>query len=125
MRGTGGRGRSLRLLTAWFAENAFARGVLPAAAACAMATSRLRIGAGVFNPFSRHPTMMAMEIGALDELSDGRAMLGIGAGIGSSVQKIGSSSDKPVRRAGYPGNSAAAAARRETPTPERRFPCGT
>jgi 5,10-methylenetetrahydromethanopterin reductase len=82
--------------TAWFAENAFARGVLPAAAACVVATGRLRIGAGVFNPFSRHPTMMAMEIGALDELSDGRVMLGIGAGIGSSVQKIGASSDKPV-----------------------------
>jgi 5,10-methylenetetrahydromethanopterin reductase len=26
--------------TAWFAENAFARGVLPAAAACAVATNR-------------------------------------------------------------------------------------
>jgi 5,10-methylenetetrahydromethanopterin reductase len=82
--------------TAWFAENAFARGSLPAAAACAVATTRLRIGAGVFNPFSRHPSMMAMEIGALDELSDGRAMLGIGAGIGSAVQKIGASSDKPL-----------------------------
>lgn len=81
---------------AWFAENAFARGVLPAAAACAVATSRICIGAGVFNPFSRHPTMMAMEIGSLDELSNGRAMLGIGAGIGSSVQKLGSSPDKPL-----------------------------
>jgi 5,10-methylenetetrahydromethanopterin reductase len=82
--------------TAWFAENAFGRGVLPAAAACAVATRRIHIGAGVFNPFSRHPTMMAMEIGALDELSDGRATLSIGAGIGSAVQKIGLSSDKPV-----------------------------
>jgi 5,10-methylenetetrahydromethanopterin reductase len=82
--------------TAWFAENAFARGVLPAAAACAVATRRIHIGAGVFNPFSRHPTMMAMEIGALDELSNGRATLSIGAGIGSAVQKMGLSSDKPV-----------------------------
>ncbi len=81
---------------AWFAENAFARGILPAAAVCAAATQRLKIGAGVFNPFSRHPSMMAMEIGALDELSGGRAMLSIGAGIGSAVQKIGFSSDKPV-----------------------------
>src|ERR1700721_3726021 len=86
--------------TAWFAENAFARGVLPAAAACAVATSRLRIGAGVFNPFSRHPTMMAMEIGALDELSDGRAMLGMGAGIASPPQKMGSRCDKPRAPAG-------------------------
>ncbi|MGC2778726.1 MAG: LLM class flavin-dependent oxidoreductase [Bradyrhizobium sp.] len=80
----------------WFAENAFARGILPAAAACAAATERLQIGAGVFNPFSRHPTMMAMEIGALDELSNGRATLGIGSGIGSAVEKIGFSADKPL-----------------------------
>lgn len=82
--------------TVWFAENAFARGALPAAAACAVATRQIRIGAGVFNPFSRHPSMMAMEIGGLDELSDGRVILGIGAGIGSAVQKIGHSSDKPL-----------------------------
>ena len=56
----------------WFAENAFARGILPAATACALATEKIRINAGVFNPFSRHPTMMAMEIGALDEISNGR-----------------------------------------------------
>ena len=80
----------------WFAENAFARGILPAAAACATATSRLQINAGVFNPFSRHPTMMAMEIGALDELSKGRATLSIGAGIIAAAEKIGSKADKPL-----------------------------
>ena len=43
-------------------RNPFNRGILPAAAACAVATRRLRIGAGVFNPFNRHPTLMAIEI---------------------------------------------------------------
>ena len=71
----------------WFAENAFARGILPAAAACAAATRRVRINAGVFNPYSRHPAMMAMEIGALDELSNGRASLSIGAGIMSATRE--------------------------------------
>jgi 5,10-methylenetetrahydromethanopterin reductase len=80
----------------WFAENAFARGILPAAAACAVATKTLRIGAGVFNPFSRHPTMMAMEIAALDELTGGRASVTIGSGIASQVAKIGHSAEKPV-----------------------------
>ena len=51
----------------WFAENPFNRGVLPAASACAAATRRLRIGIGVFNPYNRHPTLIAMEIGALEE----------------------------------------------------------
>lgn len=81
---------------AWFAENAFGRGILPAAAACAAATRRIRIGAGVFNPFSRHPTMMAMEVAALDELSGGRVAVGIGAGIGSAVEKIGFDASRPL-----------------------------
>jgi 5,10-methylenetetrahydromethanopterin reductase len=80
----------------WFAENAFARGILPAAAACAGATNRIKINAGVFNPFSRHPTMMAMEIGALDELSKGRATLTIGSGIIAAAAKIGFAADKPL-----------------------------
>lgn len=80
----------------WFAENAFARGILPAAAACAMATRRLTINAGVFNPHSRHPVMMAMEIGALDEFSNGRATLSVGAGIASATEKIGFSAAKPL-----------------------------
>lgn len=84
------------LSAAWFAENAFARGILPAAAACAAATRSLGIRAGVFNPFSRHPTMMAMEVAALDELSDGRVGMSIGAGIGSAVEKIGGDASKPL-----------------------------
>lgn len=81
---------------AWFAENAYARGILPAAVACAVATSRLQINAGVFNPFTRHPTMMAMEVGALDELSNGRASLSIGTGIIAALQKIGAAPEKPL-----------------------------
>lgn len=80
----------------WFAENAFGRGILPAAAACAVATRRIAINAGVFNPYSRHPTMMAMEVGGLDELSNGRASLGIGAGIAAAIEKLGLSSNRPV-----------------------------
>jgi 5,10-methylenetetrahydromethanopterin reductase len=80
----------------WFAENAFARGIWPAATACAVATSRILIHAGVFNPFNRHPTMMAMEIGAFDELSNGRASISIGAGIISASAKMGIDAEKPV-----------------------------
>src|SRR3989442_3547400 len=67
--------------TVWFAENPFARGAMSGLAASALATSTIRLGVGVFNPFNRHPTLIAMEIAALDELSDGRVVLGIGSGI--------------------------------------------
>jgi 5,10-methylenetetrahydromethanopterin reductase len=80
----------------WFAENPFDRGVLPAAAACAVATSLLRIGIGVFNPHNRHPTLIAMEIGALDELAQGRARLGLGSGIASATERMGLRADRPL-----------------------------
>jgi 5,10-methylenetetrahydromethanopterin reductase len=37
------------------------------------------VGIGVVNPFTRHPLVTAMEFAALDELSGGRAVLGLGA----------------------------------------------
>ncbi len=80
----------------WFAENPFNRGVLPAASACAAATARIHIGVGVFNPYNRHPTLIAMEIGALDELAQGRARLGIGSGIASATERMGLSTERPL-----------------------------
>jgi 5,10-methylenetetrahydromethanopterin reductase len=80
----------------WFAENPFERGVLPMAAACAVATRRIRIGIGVWNPFNRHPSLIAMEIGALDELAKGRIDLGIGSGTTSAIRKLNLDDKKPL-----------------------------
>jgi 5,10-methylenetetrahydromethanopterin reductase len=84
------------LASIWFAENPFTRGVLPTVGAVAAATRRIKVGIGVFNPYNRHPTLMAMEIGALDELAEGRAAIGIGSGIGDRVTRMGLSYDKPL-----------------------------
>ena len=86
---------SHNLASVWFAENPFERGVLPAAAACAVATRRIRIGIGVWNPFNRHPSLVAMEIGALDELARGRVNLGLGSGLTSAIRKL-ELGDKPL-----------------------------
>jgi 5,10-methylenetetrahydromethanopterin reductase len=80
----------------WFAENPFNRGILPAAAGAVLATRRIKIGIGVFNPYNRHPTLIAMELGALDEMADGRIALGIGSGIGDRVTRMGLSYEKPL-----------------------------
>ncbi|WP_398471829.1 LLM class flavin-dependent oxidoreductase [Tardiphaga sp.] len=80
----------------WFAENAFARGIWPAAAACAAATKRIHIHAGVFNPFTRHPAMMAMEMAALSDLAGDRASISIGAGIMSATAKLEIDAQRPV-----------------------------
>ena len=80
----------------WFAENPFGRGVLPAMTACGLATKSIGIGAGVFNPFARHPSLMAMEMGALDELLSGRSILGVGTGVQKRLAQAHIASDKPI-----------------------------
>ena len=60
----------------------------------AMSTSRIGLGTGVTNAVTRHPSVTANAIAALDEISRGRAILGLGAGdsalygIGLAPQKV-------------------------------------
>ncbi len=51
-------------------------------------TERISIGHAVTNPYTRHAAVLANAIATLDEISGGRAFLGIGAG-GSAVAMIG------------------------------------
>lgn len=57
-------------------------------ALCAVQTQRLKLGTGVTNPLTRHPTVIANAFAGLRELSGGRALLGIGAG-DSAVFSLG------------------------------------
>lgn len=63
----------------WIFEDYFYGGAFTTATACAMSTTKLQIGIGVINPFTRHPALSAMEAAALDALSNGRLILGMGA----------------------------------------------
>ncbi len=65
----------------WVLEDPFFRGAFSLATAVACRTESLRVGISVVNPYTRHPGLIAMEFGALDEISGGRAVLGIGAGV--------------------------------------------
>ncbi|HSA51961.1 MAG TPA: LLM class flavin-dependent oxidoreductase [Yinghuangia sp.] len=55
-------------------------GTVPTLAAAATATSRIRLGTLVSSPNFRHPVTFAKDVMTLDDLSDGRVTLGIGAG---------------------------------------------
>ncbi len=48
--------------------------------AVAAATDSVEIGTGITNAYTRHPAMTAAAVATLDEASNGRAALGIGAG---------------------------------------------
>ncbi len=52
-------------------------------------TSRLRIGLGVTNPYTRHPVVMAQMAGTLQTLSQGRLSLSIGKGMARFLEKVG------------------------------------
>jgi probable F420-dependent oxidoreductase len=53
---------------------------VPALTAVAMATDRLRLCPLVFNNDLRHPAVLAQDLMTLDVLSEGRVVVGIGAG---------------------------------------------
>jgi 5,10-methylenetetrahydromethanopterin reductase len=80
----------------WFTENIFNRGILPAVVGSIIATRTIKVGLGVINPYSRHPTQIAMDVGALDELSAGRLSVGIGSGNGDRIRRMGLDYDKPL-----------------------------
>ena len=67
-------------------------------ALCATVTKNVRIGSLVTNPYVRHPAIVAAALGTLNEVSQGRAFLGIGVGAGLSA--IGIEQPRPVRRLG-------------------------
>ncbi|KID32221.1 Luciferase-like monooxygenase [Prauserella sp. Am3] len=55
-------------------------GAVPTLSAAAMVTSHIRLGTFVTSPNFRHPLPLMREAITLDDLADGRLLLGIGAG---------------------------------------------
>jgi 5,10-methylenetetrahydromethanopterin reductase len=49
--------------------------------ACLQATTRLDVESLVTDPYVRHPSLTAAALATMDELSDGRAIMGIGGGL--------------------------------------------
>jgi probable F420-dependent oxidoreductase len=69
---------------------------LTALTVAAAVTTKLRVGGYVFVNDYRHPILLAREIATLDQLSDGRVELGLGAGNWPhEFQQIGIPFDKP------------------------------
>lgn len=64
----------------WVNDERLERDPFTVLAAMAVRTERIRLGPGVTNPYSRHPALVATAMATLDELSGGRAALGLGAG---------------------------------------------
>lgn len=64
--------------------------------AVAAATGEIRLGPGITNPFVRHPGATAAAIASLDEVSGGRAFLGLGAGGNLTLGPLAIDRHRPI-----------------------------
>jgi 5,10-methylenetetrahydromethanopterin reductase len=72
--------RHQKLARLWVADERFLRDPWVQLGAIAAVTSRVSIGLCVTDPYIRHPALTAAAAATLQELSGGRALLGLGAG---------------------------------------------
>ena len=80
----------------WISDEKFYRDPFVSLAAAAQATTRLRLGTGVTEPYSRHPALIAMAMGTVAELCPGRCFIGLGAG-GPGFPPMGVRREHPVQ----------------------------
>ncbi len=72
--------------SAWIPE-AWGRDAFLALATVANATQHIKLATGIINAYSRTPAAIAMATATLEELSNGRAMLGIGSSGASVIER--------------------------------------
>lgn len=60
---------------------------------CAVNTSNIMLGTGVTNPITRHPSNLACSFTGINEVSNGRAIIGLGSGW-TAVHQVGLKASK-------------------------------
>jgi 5,10-methylenetetrahydromethanopterin reductase len=81
----------------WVSDDLFLRSAPVVLAAVAVATRRIQIGTCIVNPYTLHPAEMAMAAATLDELSEGRFLLGLSSGADDFLGWVGIRAERPVR----------------------------
>ena len=79
-----------------FDEGLATRDLYVTLTAIALATERIEIGPGITNPYTRHPSVAAAAIASINELSGGRAFLGLGAGGSVTLDPIEMGRPRPA-----------------------------
>lgn len=80
----------------WVSDHYHNRFVHSVLAHLALKTNRVKLGPGVTNPYLIHPAVTAAATATLDELSKGRAALGISAGDPFFLQTVGMKHSRPI-----------------------------
>ena len=74
---------------AFMVEGVFSNDALTTVAGMATCTSRITIGTGIANVFLRHPVMLGIAATAIDEMSGGRLVLGLGPNNEAMIVRAG------------------------------------
>ncbi|MDD1760883.1 MAG: 5,10-methylenetetrahydromethanopterin reductase [Methanothrix sp.] len=82
----------------WITDHYNNRDVWTTLAVLSMMTNKVSLGTGVTNPYTRNAAIIASSIASINELSGGRAILGIGPGDKATFDKMGIAWDKPLTR---------------------------
>jgi len=61
-------------------------------------TSKVTLGTSVTDPYRRHPAVLAQTVATLDQITGGRAILGLGAGEAMNVDPFGIPRDRRIAR---------------------------
>jgi 5,10-methylenetetrahydromethanopterin reductase len=80
----------------WIGDEGAARDPFAVLAAAAARTSRIALGIAVTNPYLRHPAVTAAAMMTVDELSHGRAILGLGPGGRVALGPVGVRRERPL-----------------------------
>lgn len=81
----------------WQAESRLVREATVPMAAFAAVTSRIKVGSGVVNCWTRNVGLLAATFATLDDLAPGRVMLGIGAWWDPLASKVGITRRRPLQ----------------------------
>jgi alkanesulfonate monooxygenase SsuD/methylene tetrahydromethanopterin reductase-like flavin-dependent oxidoreductase (luciferase family) len=66
--------------------------------AAAVSTKKVLLGTCVTDPHRYHPAVLAQRLATIDQLSDRRVMLGLGAGMAMNLERFGIRWNKSVSR---------------------------
>lgn len=65
----------------WVPDETFMRDPYVLLGGIAATTSRIKLGVGIANPYTRHPIQISRAVSTVADICDGRVVLGIGAGL--------------------------------------------
>lgn len=80
----------------WVSNDLFLRSAPALIGRLSAHTDRLHLGIGVVNPYSMHTSEIAMTAATLQELTQGRFLLGLGAGAAEFLGWVGLHQDSPL-----------------------------